>query len=373
MKKALFIFFVIFVTSCSLPQIGWKTSDVPSVGSGGVLETTSTWNIDWFDLPNTQTWLLDETNSWDIDDEEGFSWFLDMVSSWSEDGMDFENVPKVLSMESQFCKSKWWKVEMIDDLDICFITDEIWLLKCEVWVYYMDKCRDRSAIVKDGIIVSIPKSETKVVTTTKTTNDTSDNSVSTKKYTEINLGNGFSFRIDDNNKYLYLWDKLITKIDVSWKILMWVNNWSIYPFNIYKDKSDWEPTSIINVNILDKSFTEQITWYVSKITTSTWSLSNEDSTTNTLTTMNEKSSNEEKIKTWTTKIETWLSWTYYIDSWNFYVKTNSWVVRPVFAWTPEQTVYDFELLINKQVKVFYYNWENNKEDTIIDMNTILEN
>lgn len=359
MQKLVYVFILMFLVSSCLPNFGLKSKNVSKVASWGVLELTSTWDLDEMDEESDLTWALnDETSSWVSQDNP-------------------ENT-KVLSMEAQYCKAKWWKVEILNEKETCFITDEIWLLKCDVSVFYLDKCRDKSAIIKDGVVVSLPKREMVidwVKTWTSSVSLQSNNILLNKQeekknYTETNLWSWFTFRVDDTYKYLYLWDKLITKVEKSGKIMMWLNNWDIYPFDVYVDKTDAKPTKIVNVNIINKTFTEKSTWFVSLVKTSSWTAIENNSFSSTKEP--EKNTAVDTKPTITSKTQVWLTWTYYMSWQDLVVKTSSWTVKTIFSWN-WWIVVDYELLVNKQVKISYFTTENVKSEKIVDLTKILDN
>lgn len=383
MKKLFLVFiFTIFFVSCSFNNNKSENdTNQDQLGSGVVEE--STWIID-------NSGVLDGSGNI-LDDETG---------SWNNENSDSSLLDKSdinLTIEEQYCKSKGWKTESVGDRKVCFITDEIWLLKCDVNVFYQDMCRDKSVKLENWVIVDFVKPVVKVIQNTEVKNikkdvnviqnqnvkdidkdEWIDKSNDEKKLfvSQINLWTGFVFKQDDTSKYLYLWEKLIVKIDSSWKILMWLNNWNIYPFNIYFDKSDIDPSKVINVDISNASFTEKV--LKTEVITSTWNLTkNEDSNTWTIDkNTSTKSSNNSALSP-ILKSSTWLTWTYYMTNTSLKVQTSSWETITLFSskdvGTGSIDIDDFELMVNKQVKVFYYPWDSKvRQEKIIDLNNIIK-
>ena len=348
MKKLFYIFFMLmFVTSCTNTE---KNNQEPivDIAQNSIESSTGDTNL--------------ESDSWIIDD--------------SETVKSDEDLWKVLSMEEQYCKSKWGKIAFVDETNVCFVTDDIGLLKCDVNIFYLDKCRDKSAKIKNWIVVDADKTVVKTVKKVENTNEKEVLSTGNEKnksnvivenpikettaIVQKNLWSGFIFKEDGTSKYLYLGDKLITQFDKNWKILMWLNNWDIYPFNIYLDKTDKEPSKIINVNILNKSFTESKTKFASE-KTNTWIVETNSWTTKITTT----GSTDTKTTLYKSKVG--LSWTYYISGTNLNIKTSSWEIKTLFS-SKDWDLSDFELMLNKQIKVLYYPWDSKiLEEKIIDV------
>lgn len=321
------------------------------------------------DILINNTWSNQDWNNQDFEiDLENKVLEEDISNTWSENlnaEINLEKLTKVESIEEQYCKSKWWKIIEIDEKNICFTTDNIWLLKCEIWVFYMDKCRDKSAIIKDWIVIDYykpkPIVQEKIIENTWSIKDDNKNEL------EKDLWNGFIFKEDNDSKYLYFNNELIIKINNKWKILMWLKNGDIYPFNIYYNKLDKEPWKIINVNVLNWFFTEQI--------------------------LKEEINNEiliEFTKTWSTydnqkiddnnilKESVWTTGIYYMTKNELNLKLKDWwKIITIFpnsdTWTWIIKLQDYELLINKQVKIFYFSWTwNILEEKIIDLNNLIE-
>jgi post-segregation antitoxin (ccd killing protein) len=178
---------------------------------------------------------------------------------------------------------------------------------------------------------------------------------------------------------------LIIKFDKNWKILMGLNNWDIYPFNIYVDKTYSEPSKIINVNISTKSFTESKTKFATENTnswvvenkslvietnwwydnTNSWTIKTDSWTTKIIDSNVIKKSSEIKISS--VKSQIWLSGTYYISGSNLNIKTSSWEIKTLYSYK-DADLYDFVLLKNKQIKVSYYPLNSKVlEEKIIDV------
>ena len=110
-----------------------KNSKLSNGGSfTNILTNTNSWvSISTSTWVNTDSWVLILSNTWTN------------TSSWINDWINLFNA-KVKPIEEQYCVSKWGKVLDLKDKKICFITDEIWLLKCDINIFYLDKCREKS-------------------------------------------------------------------------------------------------------------------------------------------------------------------------------------------------------------------------------------
>ncbi len=357
--KKLFLttFLLLFLTSClwSLEKIKKTEEDLFIETDNKVFSETS--DV----LDESYTWVLDDSS---IEEEE------------LNNQLNLNEESKVISIEEQYCKSKWWKVDIIDNKKICFATDDIGLLKCEIGIYYLDKCRDKTAIIEKWIIVSLPNvkkvvksNETVIISELKNDNNLEKQDIETKIEDQKtkNLWNWFLFKEDNNNKYLYLQDKLITKLDKTWKLLMSTNSGNIFAFNIYSNMTDPEPIKIINVDISNKSFTESIIKVVVPEKTNSWVT--EDILKDTNNWDNNVDSSLESIS----KQKSWKSWIYYINDWKLWLENSDWEKKSLF-WDNSVDIYNYELMLNKQVKIFYYVWEDKKqEEKIIDISGFLIN
>ncbi|MDD2871548.1 MAG: hypothetical protein PHS49_06165 [Candidatus Gracilibacteria bacterium] len=383
MKKLFLVFiFTIFFVSCSFNNNKSENDTNQDQLVSGVVEE-STGIID-------NSGVLDGSGNI-LDDETGSG------NNENSDSSLLDKSDINLTIEEQYCKSKGGKTESVGDRKVCFITDEIGLLKCDVNVFYQDMCRDKSVKLENGVIVDFVKPVVKVIQNTEVKNIKKDVNViqnqnvkdidkdqgidksnDEKKLfvSQINLGTGFVFKQDDTSKYLYLGEKLIVKIDSSGKILMGLNNGNIYPFNIYFDKSDIDPSKVINVDISNASFTEKV--LKTEVITSTGNLTkNEDSNTGTIDkNTSTKSSNNSALSP-ILKSSTGLTGTYYMTNTSLKVQTSSGETITLFSskdvGTGSIDIDDFELMVNKQVKVFYYPGNSKvRQEKIIDLNNIIK-
>ena len=280
MKKIILIIWMIFIlSSCFVVtknEATINTNKVEEVKNIVVEEYSNTWEVlDELWTNNSWTFISDEwsTNSWEI--------------------IELEK-KEILSIEEQYCVSKWGKLVDYDDTKICYTTDEYGLLKCAINIFYYDMCRSKTVIIKEGIIVWLPK------------------------------------------KVSIVQEK---KVESTWSL-------------------------------------EVELWIETKDTTEVGIIENDNESENNL-------SEEEIIEPKTTIVKEiqWKSWKYYIlvsEEWttDFRMVTNEWNNISLFKWNTnfwEESIiiYDYELMINKQIKVFYYKWTNKtKEEKIIDLNNI---
>ncbi len=368
MRKLVILFIIpFFLASCSLSNVQylynkfWTNDNLSQKSANDKNKTTKN---------KTDSWMLDEeTETWSEDEEV--------------EKKEVEESSKVLSIEEQYCKSKWWKVVG----EVCYATDEEWLVKCNVNVFYLDMCRDKSAKVEDWIVVSIPgyakkesiqkqiatsekeqkekiKLEEEKQDETNWLNESidisdSDKDEKTKYLVEKNIWNGFIFKEDDNNKYLYLNSKLISKLDKSSRILMnsSEDDDKIISFNVYASKTASSPSKTLYVDMESKSLTEK-------------SAIKSDTQTGETTSATKNESDigkTEVVKSDTasmTNSKSWKSGTYYISWSSLKLKTVDWEVKTIFT---QSWIYDYELMLNKQIKV-YYKWnDGSKEDKIINI------
>ncbi len=291
MKKLfLIIFMLFFMVSCQWNFGKLKnTLDNSFSGSNGIVE-----------LDNQSGSELNESS-------ENTGWNLD--ENWNE--LNLDSIAKILTIEEQYCKSKWWKVTSIDNKNICYITDEIGLLKCEVSVFYQDKCRTKSIINKNWIIIGF-------IWQTKTPNigdikmiENKNNTVIRKVETSLQA---------DNKKIL----------EKQWEVKQNMQE-VLKEDTLVEEKTLTEVKTLPNI----KALTEIKTWNISKL----------------------------KI---------WKSGTYYISGWDLKMETASWGIKTLVSamdfWTGEVDLFDFVLLTNKQIKVLYYTWADKKqEEKIIDL------
>lgn len=362
MKKLVIIFILpFFLGSCMLDNIKYLSNKFTDNNKKISLESAK-------DINNS---LQNDTSSWITDEEESETWSVEKSETWSVD-----DGSKVLSIEEQYCKSKWWKVGD----SICYVTDDIWLLKCNVNVFYLDMCRDKSAKIEDWVVVSIPsmakknkinsisesikKDENKlleknlsdvIVDTKKVENiDKKIENISkedvTKYIVEKKLWNWFIFKEDDNNKYLFLNSKLITKLSKSSKIMMnSSDDEKVISFNIYSNKSDSSPSKTLYIDMESESLTEK---NIDKTSTQTGDIASTTKTESDTTSM--------------TNSKSWKSWTYFISGWDLKIKTVDWDIKTIFSAQGSSNIYDYDLMVNKQIKVYYNSWSQ-KEEKIINL------
>lgn len=374
--KKLFIVFIItfFLGSCSISSVKYLSNKLINNEDNLTLDSASEKNTRKQSSVNSWS-LIENTDIWLEEVEE------------SETDNENEWITKVLSIEEQYCKSKWWKV--IDE--ICYATDEIWLIKCNINVFYLDMCRDKTAKIENWIVVSIPwyakKTQLNNVanqTVKEEKNDeknkiewekenklkydlsesiesedsTNDKEESSKFLVEKNIWNWFIFKEDETNKYLFLNNKLITKLDKSSKLLMNSTkaNDKVISFNIYNSKTSSTPSKTLYVDMETNSIIEKNT---NEIPTQT---ANIDPTLKLDSTSTKTQSDSENM----INSKTWKSGTYFISWGDLKLKTASWEVKNIFSesWV---NIYDYDLMINKQIKVYYKlsDWE--KEDKIINI------
>jgi len=341
------IIFSIFLLSLLLSSCTWIKDEYQKLTNSLFQNKNQESLLSWSVENSIDEWtnIIDEDDSSSgfLDEENTNSWILDL---W--DSLDINNISRLDSIESQYCKSKWGKVVLVDKSNICFITDDIWLLKCDVNIFYLDKCRDKSAKIRDWIVINFEKPVVSIVNKIEKTSETGSENIEywsgdilpenkSKNYTQKNLWNWFIFREDDSHKYLYLDDKLITKIEKTGRIMMGLSNWSIFPFNIYLNKSDKDPSKIINVNVSNSTFLESITDYwlsnTNTFNTGSWIIESTNSVTNTLS---GNILNTDIIKTDATLnnaslTKIWLSGTYYVEYGGINLKTNSWTIINIFS------------------------------------------
>lgn len=357
MKKLVIIFILsFFLGSCTLSNIKYLSDKFTDNNKKISLESAK--DIDDSSQNDTSSWIIEEDNS--------ETWSKDLSETWS-----VGDSTKVLTIEEQYCKSKWWKVND----SICYVTDDIWLLRCNVNVFYLDMCRDKTAKIEDWVVVSIPSMAKKnkinsiSESITKDKNKLLENNVSNnneivdskkvenidniteddvpKYIVEKKLWNWFIFKEDDNNKYLFLNTKLITKLSKSSKIMMNSSgDEKVISFNIYSNKSDSSPSKTLYIDMESESLTEK---KVDKTSTQTGDI---ETTTKT------QVDNTSMINTKSGK-----SGTYFISGWDLKIKTSSWNVKTIFSWN---NIYDYELMVNKQIKVYYNSWSQ-KEEKIINL------
>lgn len=380
MKKLFIITFILlFIVSCVWNFEKWEELEEDPLSSALDI------NEDNIQLTG---WLEQEDSSWNLDE----------TSSWN-----FEDRTKVLSIEEQYCVSKWWKVVSDNDKNICFITDEIGLLKCEVNVFYQDKCRSKSAVIKDWVVISFAgqeknitsnissnnlnqsklqtekieqKDSQKIVETEKNTTlekiteNTSKNKIEEQKYlVEKNLWNWFIFKESETNKHIYLNNTLLITEEKTSRILLDTSEnikgkENLVIFKIFTKGNSTVPSKKIVIDTNTKSIKENTILSEKDNTiqvnnTNTWTLTKE----NTWTLIKEETS----IQT-----QYWKTGTYYISNWDLKLKTSSWQVKTIFSassfWSGKVDLYNYELMLNKKIKVFYYVWSDKKqEEEIIDI------
>ncbi|MDP2090057.1 MAG: hypothetical protein Q8K30_00540 [Candidatus Gracilibacteria bacterium] len=374
--KKLFIVFIItfFLGSCSISSVKYLSNKLINNEDNLTLDSASEKNTRKQSSVNSGS-LIENT---DIGLEE---------VEESETDNENEGITKVLSIEEQYCKSKGGKV--IDE--ICYATDEIGLIKCNINVFYLDMCRDKTAKIENGIVVSIPgyakKTQLNNVanqTVKEEKNDeknkiegekenklkydlsesiesedsTNDKEESSKFLVEKNIGNGFIFKEDETNKYLFLNNKLITKLDKSSKLLMNSTkaNDKVISFNIYNSKTSSTPSKTLYVDMETNSIIEKNT---NEIPTQT---ANIDPTLKLDSTSTKTQSDSENM----INSKTGKSGTYFISGGDLKLKTASGEVKNIFS-ESGVNIYDYDLMINKQIKVYYKLSDGEKEDKIINI------
>lgn len=266
MKRLILIIITVFIFVSCQKNVTVTENTLISTPVKKIIKQWSD-NILTEEILDTQNELINidgNTSSWGLINDN--SWKLDLV--------------EILSIEDQYCLSKWWKIERSSKNKYCIFESDNKINKCEINMYYNEKCssnlifKDEILGIKEKIIKNINK---KVV-----------------------IGN-----VNEN----------------TW---------------IEKKELSFSLNSSIKKQVNDKK-------------------------------------NEFNI----VKIKMWKSWKYYIQTNNNWdtiltVTRNDWKKRSIFKWVYNNNVevIDYELMVNKQVKVFYNIWDSTKEQ-IIDLNEIL--
>lgn len=278
MKKIIIIVWIFILSSCGhLWDLKNQYLEYPNsnniskegnistwiVLNDNIKEKINTWQI-IINIVDILTWSIVNTGSLD---SETFTWSSDDI---------WKIIKKeILSIEEQYCLSKWGKVVLHEGKKICYTTDLKWLLKCDVDLFYNEQCRDKFSIIENGIVVDI---------------------VIIEEEPEIEVINTWSLNIE-----------------------LWVNK--IADNTVISEKK-----VIITETII--------------------------------------------------KEQQWRSWKYFIivySDWKTELKmiTNEWVSKSIFSKDILQNaIYNYELLINKQIKVFYYWTWNIKSEETVDLNNL---
>jgi len=300
MKKIILIISTFFLlTSCLVvSKNDIETNKEPIVESTNIIveDKTNTWK--------TLTWNIDkgiiDTGNWKTLTGEVLG----------------EEKQEKLTIEEQYCVSKWWKLVTEKDRKICYTTDDKWLLKCEVKIFYFDMCRSKWVTTENWVIVWMKK----II------------DIVEKKKDIVNTWSlKFDLEVDSKD------EKTENKSKEETKILSWSSSIS-QEKEVIKEQNNKEQNNKEQKDNLDKG-------------------------------------------TYIVKELQWKSWKYFILVWtdwstDFRMVTNSWANISLYSWKSNswidtRVIYDYELLINKQIKVFYYKWEEkNKEEKIIDLNNL---